>query len=389
MLDILGDDTPQNQNEVVTVTKARLNVLQMTFEELNEWVLSLGQKSYRAKQIFEALHQQWVTDFNEITCLSKEFRQELSELAFIESIAIVQVKQSVDGTRKYQLKTSDGHLIESVFIPDAATEGRNTICISSQVGCAMGCTFCATAAMNLTRNLTGAEIVGQLYAVNRDLKQAGWRNTFAKESEPSEDARVLHNIVYMGMGEPLHNYTNVVRSIHLLSDQKGQNYSGRRITVSTSGVVKNIENLGKDTNVHIAISLNATTNAVRDQIMPVNKKWNIEELLEACRFFPLHMRRRVTFEYVMLAGINDTNDDAYRLLNLLNGIKCKVNLIPFNAHPLSPYKRPDNDRVREFQTILLQNHMTVFVRTTRGDDIDAACGMLGAQKLETAREALL
>jgi 23S rRNA (adenine2503-C2)-methyltransferase len=389
MLKIWGDGTPQNQNIVASNTKSRLNVLQMTFGELNEWVLSLGQKSYRAKQIFEALHQQWVTDFNEITCLSKEFRQKLSELAFIETISIVQVKQSVDGTRKYQLKTSDGHLIESVFIPDAATEGRNTICISSQVGCAMGCTFCATAAMNLTRNLTGAEIVGQIYAVNRDLKQAGWNNTFAKESDPLENARVLHNIVYMGMGEPLHNYVNVVRSIHLLSDQRGQNYSGRRITVSTSGVVKNVENLGRDTNVHIAISLNATTNAVRDQIMPINKKWNIEELLAACQFFPLHMRRRVTFEYVMLAGINDTNDDAYRLLNLLNGIKCKVNLIPFNAHPLSAYKRPDNDRVRAFQTILLQNHMTVFVRTTRGDDIDAACGMLGALKLETAREEAL
>ena len=365
----------------------QIDILRMSFEELCEFVATIGCKPYRAKQIFQALHEQWLTDFDDMTVLSKDFRAELKEKAYIPTVNITKTQQSSDGTRKYQLKTYDGHIIESVFIPDAATEGRNTICISSQVGCAMGCTFCATAALNLTRNLTPSEIIGQIYAVNRDLKASGYKSTMARDSEPSEDARILHNIVYMGMGEPLHNYDNVARSIHLLCDQKGQNYSGRRITVSTSGIVKNIERLGTETNVHIAISLNATTNSVRDQIMPVNRKWKIEELLDACRIFPLHMRRRITFEYVMLAGINDTDEDAYRLLDLLTGIKCKVNLIPFNEHPLSPFKKPAIERVRAFQTILLRNHMTVFVRTTRGDDIDAACGMLGAQKLEDVRRA--
>lgn len=364
------------------------DLLGLSFADLEALMLQRGQKTYRAKQLFEALHQQWVTDISQITCFSKELRESLSESYTISTLDITRVKESSDGTRKYLIKTHDGHSIESVFIPNAATDGRHTLCISSQVGCAMGCTFCATAAMKLTRNLTAAEIIGQVYAVNRDLRSSGWKNTIAPESEPSEDARMIHNLVYMGMGEPLHNYENVLQSIKLLCDQKGQNYSGRRITVSTSGIVKNIKKLGEDTNVHIAISFNATTNLMRDEIMPVNKKWNLEELVEACRAFPLQTRRRITFEYVMLAGMNDTNEDAYRLVNWLSGIKCKVNLIPFNPHPLSPYKRPDLDRVKAFQHILLQNHFAVFIRGTRGDDIDAACGMLGAQKLEDARIAL-
>ncbi len=361
------------------------DLLGFSLEELKVLMADRGQKPYRAKQLFEALHKQWITDLSEITCFSKELRESLAKDFYITTHEVKKVQQSSDGTRKYQMRTHDGNLIESVFIPDAATDGRNTLCISSQVGCAMGCKFCATAALKLTRNLSAAEIVAQIYTVNRDLKSIGWQNTLLPESEPMEDARVIHNLVYMGMGEPLHNYENVLRSIQLLSAQEGQNYSGRRITVSTSGIVKNITRLGNETNVHIAISFNATTNDVRDVIMPVNKKWNLEELVEACREFPVQARRRITFEYVMLAGLNDTDDDAYRLAGWLQGIKCKVNLIPFNPHPLSPYKRPSLERVKAFQHILLQKHYTVFIRSTRGDDIDAACGMLGAQKLETAR----
>ena len=249
----------------------------------------------------------------------------------------------------------------------------------------MGCTFCATAKLNLTRNLTGAEIISQIYEVNRDLKAIGWKNTHRLDCE-LEDKRLVHNLVYMGMGEPLHNYDNVVVSIRLLTEQHAQNYSSRRITVSTSGVVKNIERLGQDTKVHIAISLNATTNSVRDEVMPVNKKWNIEELLAACKRFPLEPRRRITFEYVMLAGINDFDEDAARIVQLVKDIPCKVNLIPFNEHPLSSFKRPSRDRVLTFQKQLLNSGLTVFIRSTRGDDIDAACGMLGAQKLEAARQ---
>ncbi|MEI6804960.1 MAG: 23S rRNA (adenine(2503)-C(2))-methyltransferase RlmN [Myxococcaceae bacterium] len=365
------------------------DILGQSLDQLKALMLQRGQKPYRAKQLFEALHQQWVTDIQEITSFSKELRDSLSESYSITQLEITRVKVSSDGTRKYLIKTHDGHNIESVFIPNAATDGRNTLCISSQVGCAMGCKFCATAAMKLARNLTAAEIIGQVYAVNRDLRSVGWKNTAViLESEPSEDARMIHNLVYMGMGEPLHNYENVLQSIKLLCAQEGQNYSGRRITVSTSGIVKNITKLGADTNVHIAISFNATTNAMRSEIMPVNKKWDLEALVEACRAFPLQTRRRITFEYVMLAGMNDTNEDAYRLIKWLSGIKCKVNLIPFNPHPLSPYKRPALERVKAFQHILLQHHFAVFIRGTRGDDIDAACGMLGAQKLEDARIAL-
>lgn len=365
--------------------KKQLDILSLSLDELKAWVVDLGLKPFRGQQIFQALHQQFVTDFDSITTLSADFRDKLKELAFIERVLTVKVQASNDGTRKYQFRTKDGHMIESVFIPDAATDGRNTLCISSQVGCAMGCTFCATAKLNLARNLTGAEIVAQIYEVNRDLKAIGWKNTHRLDCE-LEDKRLVHNLVYMGMGEPLHNYENVLTSIRLLTEQQAQNYSSRRITVSTSGVVKNIERLGVDTKVHLAVSLNASNNAVRDVVMPVNKKWNIEELLDACRKFPLESRRRITFEYVMLAGINDTDDDAVRVAQLLKNIPCKVNLIPFNEHPLSPYKRPNRDRVLAFQRVLLDLHMTVFIRSTRGDDIDAACGMLGAQKLEEARQ---
>jgi 23S rRNA (adenine2503-C2)-methyltransferase len=365
--------------------KKQLDILSLTLDELKLWVVEQGQKPYRGLQIFQALHQKAAVDFESLSMLTADFREKLKELAFIERVKIVKVQASADGTRKYQFRTKDGHMIESVFIPDAATDGRNTLCISSQVGCAMGCTFCATAKLNLSRNLTGAEIIGQIYEVNRDLKSIGWKNTHRLDCE-LEDQRLIHNLVYMGMGEPLHNYDNVVLSINLLSEQHGQNYSSRRITVSTSGIVKNIERLGQDTKVHIAISLNASTNSVRDEIMPVNKKWNIEELLAACRKFPMETRRRITFEYVMLSGINDSDDDALRVAHLLKGIPCKVNLIPFNEHPLSNFKRPSRDRVLAFQRLLLDCHMTVFIRSTRGDDIDAACGMLGAQKLEEARQ---
>jgi 23S rRNA (adenine2503-C2)-methyltransferase len=362
----------------------QIDILGLSLDALKDWVVELGHKPYRGLQIFQALHKQLVTNWDGMMTLPAAFRTQLAECAFIERVSVVKVQASQDGTRKYQFRTKDGHLIESVFIPNAATDGRNTLCISSQVGCAMGCTFCATAKLNLTRNLSSAEIIAQLYEVHRDLVAIGWKNQVKPESD-LEDERLIHNIVYMGMGEPLHNFDNVLGSIRLLCEQQGQNYAAKRITVSTSGVVKNIERLGRESKVHIAISLNASTNAVRDVVMPVNKKWNIEELLAACKSFPIEARRRITFEYVMLDGINDFDEDAVRVVGLLKGIQAKVNLIPFNEHPLSSFKKPPRERVLAFQRILLDNHMTVFIRSTRGDDIDAACGMLGAQKLENAR----
>ncbi len=359
------------------VTQQPIDLLALTLDELKAFVCELGEKPYRALQLFQAFHGQGKTHLDQVSNISREFRACLSEAGLMPGLEIDAVHKSSDGTRKYQFKTHDGHTIESVYIPNASAEGRNTICISSQVGCAMGCTFCATAAMNLTRHLTASEIVSQIYLVQHDLRQ-----------EIASDSRLLHNIVYMGMGEPLHNYDNVVRSIKLLTAEHGQQFSSRRITVSTSGVVKNIVRLGNDTDVHIAISLNATTNDVRNDIMPVNQKWDIAALLEACKAFPMEARRRITFEYVLLAGINDSDDDAKRLVKLLRDFRCKVNLIPFNAHPLSPFKRPEQDRVLAFQGILQDRHMSAFIRTTRGDDVDAACGMLGAKKLADARGSL-
>lgn len=347
--------------------------------EIEPIFLAIDEPAYRSKQLFLALHREG-KKLDQISTLKKATRDHLA-LNFSENnISQSGVKVSVDGTRKYQFSTHDGHIIESVFIPHAAKLGRHSICISSQVGCAMGCTFCATAALKLVRNLSAAEIVSQVYQVAKDVKASGDDRLMLSDNE-----RPIHNIVFMGMGEPLHNFDNVVRAIELLCHPSGLTFSPRRITVSTSGIVPKIAELGAKTGVYLAISLNATTDTVRSTIMPVNNKWKIEELLGAARSFPLKVRERITFEYVMLKGINDSEEDANRLSHLLCDLRCKINLIPFNEHPLSPYKKPDEKTVLMFHDILYRSHISVFTRKTRGDDIDAACGMLGAKKLELER----
>ncbi len=349
--------------------------------EIEPIFLSIAEPRYRSKQLFQALHKKGAVNTNDIVSLKKATRDFLDTHFQFRNLKQSSVKISADGTRKYQFTTHDGHTIESVFIPHAAKQGRHSICISSQVGCAMGCTFCATAALKLVRNLSASEIVSQVYLVAKDvLMNADATSLMLEDAE-----RPIHNIVFMGMGEPLHNFDNVVRAIDLLTHPDGMNFSPRRITVSTSGLVPKITELGERCGVYLAISLNATTNEVRNVIMPVNNKWRIEELLKAARSFPLKVRERITFEYVLLKGINDTEDDAHRLSRLLSGMKCKINLIPFNEHPLSPYKRPDNQTTLMFHNILYRAHLSVFTRKTRGDDIDAACGMLGAKKLEAER----
>lgn len=361
----------------------RVDICSLDLQGMETWMASLGERPYRAKQVFKWLHERRVQSFEEMTDIKKVLRERLSREATITWPVISDVKVSSDGTRKYQLQTVDGHLIESVFIPRASGPDRNALCISSQVGCALGCRFCATASLKLKRHLVPGEIIGQYHAVLNDLEKA-CPEYF--ESDEGKAARPITNIVYMGMGEPLHNYDGVVQSIRLFTEEHGAGLSPRRLTVSTSGMVPAIKRLGLDTNVHIAISLNASNDSVRSEIMPINKKWDIEALLDACEAFSMDRRRRITFEYVMLAGLNDTNEDAHRLIRLLKGMRSKVNLIPFNAHPLSPYQRPSDERVESFRAILEAAHFSVFVRTTRGDDIDAACGMLGAKKLEAARE---
>lgn len=353
----------------------------LLLHEIEPIFLNLDEKAYRAKQLFQALHKQGVTAIDDVACLKKATRELLQENYSLSGLEQTAVKVSNDGTRKYQFTTHDGHIIESVFIPHAAKVGRHAICISSQVGCAMGCTFCATAALKLVRSLSAGEIVSQVYLVAKDVEANGDREALMLDDSP----RPIHNIVFMGMGEPLHNFEQVVRAIELLTDPAGMDFSPRRITVSTSGLVPKIKELGERTAVYLAISLNATTNEVRDVIMPVNHKWRIEELLGAARSFPLKVRERITFEYVLLKDVNDTEEDAHRLADLLRHLKCKINLIPFNEHPLSPYKKPTREATLKFHDILYRAHLSVFTRKTRGDDIDAACGMLGAKKLETIR----
>jgi 23S rRNA (adenine2503-C2)-methyltransferase len=335
----------------------------MTLAEIEALVTEVGEKPYRAKQIHRWVHQRGARSLEEMTDLSKGLRQQLAERTELPVMSAATIERARDGTRKYAFKTAKGDVVESVFIPDASAEGRNTLCISSQVGCAIDCKFCLTASLGLRRNLSAGEIVEQLTRVKEDL---------------GEEQRV-HNLVMMGMGEPLHNYEQVVRAIDLFTSEDGHNMSPRRITVSTAGLAPRIPRLGQDTRVNLAVSLNATTDEVRDRIMPINKRYNIEALLDACRAFPLPERRRITFEYVLLKGVNDTLDDARRLVGLLKGLRCKVNLIPFNEHPRSPFERPPQRTIDAFQRHLVDRGLSVFVRTPRGDDISAACGQLGLE----------
>lgn len=343
--------------------------------ELTQFVAELGEKPFRAKQLFRWIHQRGVRSLEEMTDLSKDFRARLGEMAELATMEVATVEVARDGTRKYALRTARGQVVEAVFIPDASAEGRNTLCISSQVGCAIDCQFCLTAALGLIRNLTAGEIAEQLIRVREDLKKAGID-------------REVNNLVMMGMGEPLQNYEALVKAIDMLSAADGGAISARRMTVSTSGLVPRIPRLGTDTKVNLAVSLNATTDDVRDQIMPINKKWNIAALLDACRAFPIPERRRITFEYVLLAGLNDTEDDARRLVRLLRDLPAKVNLIPFNEHPYSPFKRPSERAISRFQRIVTDRGLSAFVRTPRGDDISAACGQLGALVDAPKRTAL-
>ncbi len=342
--------------------KAR-DVRSMTMAELESLVESLGERSFRAKQLFKWIHPRGVRSFDEMTDLSKSFRAKLAGAATLASLTADTIEKSSDGTRKYAFRTARGDVIESVFIPDASSEGRNTLCISSQVGCAIDCKFCLTGTLGLRRNLTAGEIVEQLTRVKQDV---------------GEDLGV-QNIVMMGMGEPLHNYEQLIRALDIFTRDDGHGMSTRRITVSTAGLAPRIPRLGHDTKVNLAVSLNATTDEVRDRIMPINKRYPIKVLLDACREFPLPERRRITFEYVMLEGVNDSMDDARRLVGLVHGFRCKVNLIPYNAHPRSPYRRPSDRVVDAFQRHLYSHGVAVFVRTARGDDISAACGMLGVE----------
>lgn len=359
----------------------------LTLPALEQFLQGQGKERFRALQVFKWIYQQDARSFEEMTNISKELRAELSETACISTLETEAVEVGSDGTRKYLFNLGDGHAVESVLIP---IEGRNTLCISSQVGCAMACEFCLTGTFKLSRNLTTAEIVNQIMAVKRDLIknppaiQVDGGQLLENddegdvgEAENPESPAVIRNIVLMGMGEPLHNLDNVIPAIQIMIDGNGLQLSNRRVTVSTCGLVPEMERLGREIpNVNLAVSLNATTEELRDRIMPVNRTYPLKALLKACKEFPLPGRRKVTFEYVMLGGVNDSLDDAKRLLKLISDIPNKVNLIPFNEHEGCSFKAPTRAAIDAFHKYLIDRHVTVITRDSRGGDISAACGQL-------------
>ncbi|MBW4056013.1 MAG: 23S rRNA (adenine(2503)-C(2))-methyltransferase RlmN [Proteobacteria bacterium] len=339
--------------------KPKTDLKNLTLPALEQFLQGQGKERFRALQVFKWMYQHDVRTFEEMTNISKELRAELAETAYISNLEAEAVEVGNDGTRKYLFNLGDGHAVESVLIP---IEGRNTVCISSQVGCAMACEFCLTGTFKLTRNLTTAEIVNQIMAVRHDVRESG---------------EEIRNIVMMGMGEPLHNLDNVIPAIQIMIDGNGLQLSNRRVTVSTCGLVPEMERLGREIpNVNLAVSLNATTDELRNRIMPVNRRYPIKALLQACREFPLPGRRKVTFEYVMMGGVNDSLDDAKRLLRLISDIPNKVNLIPFNEHEGCGFKAPTQAAIDAFHTYLIDRHVTVITRDSRGGDISAACGQL-------------
>jgi 23S rRNA (adenine2503-C2)-methyltransferase len=340
----------------------KTNLLGLTRSGLEEFVVAMGEKPFRARQLFKWIYRRAAGDFDAMTDLGKDFRRRLAEIADIRTPEVITEQVSADGTRKWLLRLESGQAIEMVFIPEP---GRGTLCISSQVGCAMDCTFCSTAQQGFNRNLETAEIVGQVWLANRELGYS-----------PDGD-RVISNVVFMGMGEPLANYRNVVPAAEVMMDDLGLDLSRRRVTVSTSGLVPQMIRIADETNVALAVSLHAPNDELRSQIVPINRIHPIKELLEACwHYVEKQNARNVTFEYVMLDGVNDRPDHARQLATLLKGHPAKVNLIPFNPFPGTQYRRSSEAAIERFRDLLIKGGVMATIRRTRGDDIDAACGQL-------------
>jgi 23S rRNA (adenine2503-C2)-methyltransferase len=333
------------------------NLLDFTLEEMEEFISSLGKEKFRTRQIRKCLYQSGCVTFDEMTTLSRDFRVKLSEIAYISRPQIIKVQESKDGTKKALLRLEDGLFIESVLIP-----GKNnwTICVSTQAGCAMDCQFCLTARQGFKRNLVPSEIVGQILCLRDDLPQC-----------PD-----IKNIVMMGMGEPLANYENVVKAIKNLTCDFGLGFSNRKVTVSTCGLAPQIIWLGKDICINLAVSLNAHDNETRNKLMPVNKKYPLEVLLDACKKYPMPGRRLLTFEYILMDGVNASIQDAKKLAALLKGQRCKLNLIVFNEYPGTSFRSPSPKAVEAFQQTLIDHHYTTMLRASKGSDILAACGQL-------------
>jgi 23S rRNA (adenine2503-C2)-methyltransferase len=333
------------------------NLLDFTLEEMEEFISSLGKEKFRARQIMKWLHQSGSVSFDDMTTLSRDFRTKLSKLTRISRPQIEKILTSSDGTKKALLRLEDGLFIESVLIPG---KSHWTICISTQAGCAMDCKFCLTARQGFKRNLNPSEIVGQLITLKHETPEG-----------PG-----INNIVMMGMGEPLANYDNTLRAIKILTGDFGLGISNRKITVSTCGLAPQIIQLGLDICINLAVSLNAPDNETRSNLMPVNKKYPLEVLLDACKKYPMPGRRLLTFEYILIDGVNSSMQDARKLASLLKGQRCKLNLIIFNEFPGSSFKSPSPKTVEVFQQTLIDNHYTTMLRKSKGSDILAACGQL-------------
>lgn len=350
---------------------SKVNLLDLNRADMEAFFASLGEKTFRAKQVMQWLHQYGVSDFEEMTNLSKDLRARLKETAEIRAPEVVIDQASADGTHKWLLRLDSGNSVETVFIPE---QGRGTLCVSSQVGCALECSFCSTARQGFNRNLTVSEIIGQIWVANKALGR-----------DPKGD-RIISNVVFMGMGEPLLNFDNTVKAIDLLMDDFAYGLSKRRVTVSTSGVVPALDRLKEISDVALALSLHAPGDELRNELVPLNRKYPIREVLDACRrYLEGDNRRKVTIEYVMLENVNDGVQHARDLVKVLRGIPCKVNLIPFNPFPNTQYRRSSDKAIDRFRDILIKAGMITITRRTRGDDIDAACGQLVGKVMDKTK----
>ncbi len=360
----------------------KINLVGLTREAMRAALIAAGTSERQAKmrvgQVWQWVYHWGVRDFESMTNLAKEYRALLAEHFVIELPKVVTKQVSEDGTRKFLVRIAGGHEVETVYIPE---EGRGTLCISSQVGCTLTCSFCHTGTQKLVRNLTASEIVGQVMLARDDLGE------WPVPGAPKVETRLISNVVLMGMGEPLYNFENVRDSMKVVMDNEGIALGRRRITLSTSGVVPEIARAATEIGCLLAVSFHATTDAVRDQLVPINKRWNIATLLDTLRAYPgLSNSERITFEYVMLDGVNDSKEDAYRLVELLRGIPAKVNLIPFNEWPGAPYKRSSGNRIHAFADIIHNAGYASPIRTPRGEDIMAACGQLKSATERGRRE---
>lgn len=362
----------------------KVNLLGMSKDELSAFFVSLGEKPFRATQVMKWIYQFGVTDFFEMTNISKKLQHKLHEVACVVPPTVKYKEFSQDGTRKWVFEVAGGSLVETVLIPadDGKQFGRKTLCISSQVGCALDCSFCSTGKQGFERDLTPSEIIGQLWVANQ---------SYMENVPPTERENRVTNVVMMGMGEPLLNYNPVVAAMSLMLDDHAFGLSKRRVTLSTSGVVPKMYDLAKDIDVALAISLHAPNDELRNELVPINKKYPLKDLIKAAKSYvydenPRH-KKHITIEYVMLAGVNDSDEHAHQLVDLLKDLPSKINLIPFNPFPHAPYGRSSNNRIHAFSHILNQAGFVCTIRQTRGDDIDAACGQLVGQVADRTRRA--